>query len=70
MEQQTQFQFESGKQIIYVVSHHAFASNNFNILGVDFDCRLVMNDVIFGGHEWNEAACPIDLEGITLSHDR
>ena len=43
-----QVQFDPGKESIHVVSHHAPAGNNFKILGVDFDCRLVMGDAIHG----------------------
>ena len=43
-----QVQFDPGKESIHVVSHHAPAGNNLKILGVDFDCRLVMGDAIHG----------------------
>ena len=43
-----QVQFDPGKESIHVVSHHAPAGNNFKILGLDFDCRLVMGDAICG----------------------
>ena len=43
-----QVEFDPGKESIHVVSHKTPEGKNFKILGLNFDCRLVMADAITG----------------------
>ena len=41
-----QVEFDPKKESTHVVSHHSPEGPNFKILGLNFDCRLTMNDAI------------------------
>ena len=43
-----QVQFDQKKESLHIVSHYCPVGSNFKILGLNFDCRLIMGDAISG----------------------
>ena len=43
-----QVQFDPKKESLHIVSHYCPVGSNFKILGLNFDCRLIMGDAISG----------------------